>query len=367
MKNFFVKLLLFFNILLVFVLLLSYLSLFVSPESIWIPAFLGLAYPFLFFFNLLFVIAWLALKKRLFLISLAAIMLGWGILSRTIQIAPREKNFEEEEEITPVKVLTYNVRAFNQYKWLKNDEAGDNIFKFITESRADIICIQEFALDEASRLMKIYSSSNNAHIHNISHNKKRIFGLATLTSHPILQKGSVFKENISNGCIYTDVLIKKDTVRIYNSHLQSIHLGKTAYVFLDSVSFISDEKQVREIKEISIKFKDAYIERAKQAKLISEHINKSPYPVIVCGDFNDTPVSYTYQRIKGIYLQDAFREAGAGICNTYAGGKIPTFRIDYILHDKSFKPFNFKRHKVYYSDHYPLTVDFVIEKNVPQN
>lgn len=100
--------------------------------------------------------------------------------------------------------------------------------------------------------------------------------------------------------------------------------------------------------------------RAFQARKVADHIKKSPYPVIVCGDFNDTPVSYAYRKVKG-ELKDAFVEAGWGISNSY-NGELPSFRIDYILHDKKFKAVNYSRDRVVYSDHFPVRCRLSMEQ-----
>ena len=109
-------------------------------------------------------------------------------------------------------------------------------------------------------------------------------------------------------------------------------------------------------KNIIRKLRTGYIKRARQVDIISAHIDKSPYAVIVCGDFNDPPFSYAYHRITR-NLQDAFKNSGNGIASTYIH-KYSTYRIDYILHSPSLKSFNFKRLKVELSDHYPIICVF---------
>ena len=109
------------------------------------------------------------------------------------------------------------------------------------------------------------------------------------------------------------------------------------------------------LQNMAIRLKSAFLLRSNQAKVISAHLSKSPYPVIVCGDFNDTPISYAYRTIsKG--LTDAFVNSGKGFGNTLVG-PIPYFRIDFVLHDKKLKSGHFRTIKTNpLSDHHPLTV-----------
>jgi len=116
------------------------------------------------------------------------------------------------------------------------------------------------------------------------------------------------------------------------------------------------EKSRSKTKRIFYKFKTAFQKRALQVNIVSEHIKDSPYPVIVCGDFNDTPVSYTYHQISK-NLNDAFSETGSGIGRTYAN-ILPAFRIDYILYDDFFDSHNYIIHTIEISDHYPISCYF---------
>ncbi len=168
-----------------------------------------------------------------------------------------------------------------------------------------------------------------------------------------------FKESL-NGCIFTDLVIRGDTIRIYNCHLQSVRLRKDYNDLLDSLIFNYSEKQLDELKEVSVRMRQAYIQRAEQVDILARHINASPYPVIVCGDFNDTPVSYAYKKISKD-LKDAFVIAGNGIGHSFRGN-LPYVRIDYILCGDPFKIIDYNTEKVRWSDHYPVTARFILSE-----
>ena len=135
-------------------------------------------------------------------------------------------------------------------------------------------------------------------------------------------------------------------------HLQSIAFSKDDYKYIDDLQNDVETEDIEHSKSIINRLKRAYIKRAKQAELIHASIASSPYPVIVCGDFNDTPASYAKNKIA-TDLEDAFVESGNGFGRSYIG-KFPSFRIDYILHSKEFESYHFRTIKEEYSDHYPI-------------
>jgi endonuclease/exonuclease/phosphatase family metal-dependent hydrolase len=186
------------------------------------------------------------------------------------------------------------------------------------------------------------------------------FGIATLSRYPIVEKGVVpFDREGTNMCIYTDIDYNGKIVRVYNMHLQSLHFKQTDLEFLKSLNF-SDEQTLAGAKNIFSRFKHAFIRREEQAKTIREHINDCPYPVVLCGDFNDTPLSYSYELLKGDLI-DAFQEKGTGIGSTY-NGAFPLLRIDYVLHSANLQLHYFEKKKEDLSDHYPLVAYFTFDE-----
>lgn len=363
MKALIYKIIKYLNLIFVTALLLAYLSVFISPEKFWLLAFFGLAYPFLLMINILFVIFWIYKKRMFFLISFISIILGWNYLATYIQLPLKNQNKEKNEN--PLNILSFNVRLFDLYNWIENENTSDKIFEFINTNNFDIICLQEFFTKNSGTLsldsiLKRLNTKYHTHIDYTIENKDYNYGIATLSRYPIVNRGVINFSNSSNSSIYTDILIHKDTIRIFNNHLQSIRFNKNNYSFISNSKALKDDERLKEIKDISFRLRDAFIKRANQANILAKHIENSPYSVIVCGDFNDVPVSYTYRKMKS-KLNDSFIEAGKGIGTTYVG-KFPAFRIDFIFHSKELKCTNFDIPDIHLSDHFPVTSEFVLER-----
>ena len=349
------------NLLAVFALCLSYLSSYIPPSSFLMLPFAGLAYPYILLLNLVFIIFWLLSKKRFALISIIAILLGWNQLGRLVRINPSSS---ENLEVHQTKVLSYNIQNFLNInaantKYVDDFSNEKNIIEFIKTQNADIICLQEMLYDRESPETfpdKLGHKFNcpNYYYENYYISRKKIDAIATFTRHKIIENGHLEFEGKSIG-IFNDLLIKDDTVRVYNLHLASIHLKKEDYEFM---SDISNQKESDNFKastqNIISKLKQAYLKRARQANEVTNHISACKYPVIICGDLNDTPLSYVYEEVSN-NLKDAFVQSGSGFGASYAGDDFPSLRIDYIFHDKQFSSTNFKTHKIFLSDHFPIS------------
>jgi endonuclease/exonuclease/phosphatase family metal-dependent hydrolase len=163
-----------------------------------------------------------------------------------------------------------------------------------------------------------------------------------------------FKDSTDNISIFTDVRMYGDTVRVYNLHLESIRFRKKDYEALKTFTGNEDQTNLDGPQLIIERMRRAFIRRARQTDEIRKHLESCPHPIILCGDFNDTPNSYTYHQIAK-NLNDAFHEAGSGMGTTYIG-MIPFLRIDYILYSPEFfTPLFFRIIPKKLSDHYPIS------------
>ncbi len=350
------------NVFFAFFLIGSLLAGKINPEKNCIPAFLGLMYPVLLYINVGFALIWLFMRKRWFFISLFAIIAGYNTLPKYFQCGFIPKKYAQEQTFT---IVSFNVQSFRTFYYHESQEYLDSIALFLKSLNPHIICFQEYYndLESDKNIMNFLKKSLDMDYNYVGsrllRDKRYQFGLAVISKFPITDTGKILNINYevddfstTNYAIYTDINIDKDTFRLYNVHLESFKISEDENIINYFESGIMDEIKKGSLKELLSRLKTAFIFRSRQLQIIREHINNSPYPVIVCGDFNDTPASWAYaQMSKG--LQDAFVIAGRGTGKTYVG-RYPSLRIDYILTDEKINIHKFDVPDVIFSEHYPI-------------
>jgi endonuclease/exonuclease/phosphatase family metal-dependent hydrolase len=336
-------------------LCISYLAPFVSPESFWFIAFFGLAYPVLLLINLVFFFYWILVLNVRVLLSMLVIVAGWAHVQSLVQFNFSSSSASDSSQI---KVMSYNVRLFDLYNWSHNTQTRNKMFNVIADEGPDIMCLQEFYLDDSGEFptldtLILFQKAKNYHAEYTTNLRgKHHWGIATFTKYPIINKGKILFETESNNiCIYTDILKGTDTLRIYNLHLQSVHMDNADYKLMDSLE-ANKKGDLESSRNLMRRLKKAFIKRAAQVDLVAESINKCNYSMIVCGDFNDTPNSYVYHMLSS-KLEDTFVESGYGLGRTY-DRRLTSVRIDYILKTPDIQSFETHTIKESYSDHYPL-------------
>ena len=355
LRKFLHRVLLAVNVFFAVALLMSYLAVYISPENLALPAFFGLAYPYILLINILLAIAWAVMLRYEALISVLVIAVGYTHLSNYFQITRSNGNREGT-----FKVMSYNLMLFTDFG-NQNSNSEKRVLEFLKSQQPDILCLQEFYVDgdpvqKDTSVVNALGGKYYSHMKVTRSGKNRYFGIVTYSKFPIAGKGEIIHPRSSSLTIFTDIIIEKDTFRIYNNHLQSFRLKKIERSFFEEMASQYDKEALGDMKNLSVSLKRAFIRRAQQAEVLKGQINHSRYPVIVAGDFNDTPVSYSYMKIrKG--LNDAFVNSGYGAGFTYKGN-YPANRIDYILYDNSLKCKYFDIIKVRFSDHYPVSAYF---------
>ncbi|MBL0309794.1 MAG: endonuclease/exonuclease/phosphatase family protein [Bacteroidetes bacterium] len=360
------------NILALLVLLASCLAAYINPAKHWQFAFIGFAFPVVLVMNFFFLVLWIAKRDRFGLLPLFAIVLSWSFIQSTFAM-----NFKEDSKEEGIKLMSWNVKSFDLYNWSHNKETRTTMLALIEKEQPDVLCMQEFY-------------TNNLFFHNLEYFRDTLgypyyyfppnvdlykfyktkapknnwktdllnqqWGVAIFSKFPIGEKGKIdFDNSLSNGGIYADIQIKGQTLRLFNVHFQSIHLGQDDYATLDSLE-TKQQTNLQGIKSIVRKMKRAYTRRSIQVNAVKEHLDEFNGLKILCGDFNDVPVSYTYKTAEE-GLNDAFIEKGKGFGATYAH-RLSIFRIDYHLYSPSIKINSYRTITKPLSDHYPVVTTF---------
>ena len=315
-----------------FALLMSYLLPYVSPKTFPLLSVLSLGVPVLIIINVLFVLYWVILLHRKVLLSLIVLVFGISHISSLYKI----KGKSSEEIVSTLSFLSYNVHSFNRFKWIDSDVIPQDISSLIKEENPDIFCAQEFYnnpdVDFKQYLYKYeYFNHDN-----------RELALVIFSKYPFINKGSLNFEKTANNVIYGDIVIKSDTIRVYNVHLQSHRISS-------KTNDLAKADSQKLLKRIQTSFKM----QQSQAEQLITHMKSSPYRNIVLGDFNNTAYSYVYEKIKSQNLQDAFKVAGKGFGKTFNFKLFPA-RIDFILVHKDSEVIDYKSFDIEFSDHYPI-------------
>lgn len=338
------KIMYFFNIVLVGVTIIAYVLPFLAPKLFPFLSVFSLILPLLLIVNFLFFVYWLLQLKRRMFISGIVLLLGITFINKFYKFS--ETNLPETEN--DFTIMSYNVRLFNLFEWLPNKKVPQEITKFISNENPDILCIQEYSPVDSID----FSQYKNKFID--IDGKKNKYGQAIYSKYKIINKGEISFPNSSNKVIFADILRKKDTIRVYSMHLQSIKISTD----------INEKIDEAKSKYIFNRISAAFAEQQQQAELIKANVDQCNLPKIICGDMNNSAFSYVYRLIKGD-LKDAFEEAGSGFGKSYNFKYYPA-RIDYFLVEKTFEVKEYVTYdKFFNSDHYPLAtrLELIREEN----
>jgi len=318
----------FINSVFAFLLILAYLLPFLKPSILGSFAGVSLLTPLFILINVLFVLYWLIRMKRTIFLSLIVLGLGFTNISRFYKISGKKTMLVDD-----IKLMSYNVRMFNKYKWIKDDSIPQKIETLIATKSPDILCFQEFSPNSNINLDYPYK-------YEVYSKESKRFGHAIYSRFPILSKGNLALENTANNIIYIDVKIDQDTLRIYNVHLQSLKINPK-----------KEDINQENANKLRHRIGEAFLAQQNQVERLIAHQKTTDHKVIIAGDFNNTAFSWPYSALlEG--KNDAFVEAGKGFDKTYDFA-FP-MRIDFVLVDEEIEINSFKTYRDAYSDHYPI-------------
>jgi endonuclease/exonuclease/phosphatase family metal-dependent hydrolase len=335
---------------------------YINPSRFWPAGIAGLASPFLFLLNVVLLPLWIILGKKRWIYPLAAILLSAGAALRTWAIHPfSENSLEKSAGSREFTIMTYNTSNMGLKYFTEEKAVRNNVYNTIVFAQADILCLQEF-----------YTNDRPDYTHNIDSIKQKAgyeyhfftkdkthwetwyYGIALFSHHPILHAEAIpcgfSAAGSGSSFLQADLVIHGDTIRVITGQL-------TSYMFRKEEVKAAMDLHVRPLLR---KMKQTFAQRSAQALQLAALIKESPFPVIVCGDLNDTPVSFTYQTVAR-RLQDAFLQCGNGWGRTMAYYS-PSLRIDYVLPAKAFSVHGCNTLRVADSEHFPVIARLSLKK-----
>jgi len=293
--------------------------------------FLNLMVPFIILINFFFFIFWIIKLKWPFVMFVFSVLISYNDWERFYKLPnngiPVSKG---------LKLMSFNVRLFNSYNWIDQENIPESILSFVNEESPDILCLQEFS-KEFSPSFKSYPYH---YIKSSSKNGQN--GLCILSKYPLYNRGFIPFENSNNGAMFAEIFYKRDTLRIYNLHLESLRIN-----FKDTLlTRVNSKKFINRITDV---IKKQEVQMAEFEKIDKNNLN----PSIICADLNNNAFSKIYRGIKNKRI-DAFSIAGNGLGGTYNLVNFP-FRIDFIFFDPRMEIIEFNTHSINLSDHNPVS------------
>lgn len=315
---------------------------FLPGDGYYFLSFFSLAMPFFWLLHALFLLFWIFRWKRMAWWSIGLLFFShW-------QFGPvyRWQKESANDQTSELTLMSYNVKLLNKYRWTQEEHLADSIVSYAQNSQADVLAFQEFDTEFLSAFKdypyQTYSSRDN---------KERSV-VAILSKYPIVSKGRINFPSSSNTAIFADIQLNDRVVRVYNTHFQSLKL-----MARDNQEVLKDTTKSKWAQKLSFFYERigrSFDKQESQSVLLSAHKERSPYPNIVLGDFNNNQFSSVYHTIR-TDMKDTFFEKGMGFGSTFKFVFLP-LRIDYVLVDKAFEVNDHQVAELPYSDHFPILV-----------
>lgn len=340
----------------ILLLFLSFPAWYVSPIRTAFFSFMGIAFPIIFSANILCLLFWVLLKKWNFVIIIGiALLVCYKPITTFFPLNIKSQKAPEES----LKVLTYNVMGFLREA---RRNSAHPLLEYIAKTDADIVCLQEYMISKTGKSLltqkdvdKVLSKYPYRSITGLEYSGKyHTYGLACFSKYPITNTREFTFESSYNGAAVYTININGKTYLVANNHLESNKISDSDKKLYGNLLVKRDTRTAYEVtSNIRRRLGRGYNKRASQVQKVSDYINLQTFDkLIVCGDFNDTPISYAYKKMKG-NLTDAYTSTSFGPGITYYEDYF-LFRIDYILHSKNLKSHKTTVDRVKFSDHYPV-------------
>lgn len=359
LKKFSVNLIAGANVATVAMMCLSGYSDHLSPEKYPTLFCLGIAFPVMLLANCAFLFFWLIFKWQKIWIPI----IGYVLVFSPIRIY-FPLNFSQSPPEDAIKIISYNVCTYGgNYKY---ENAFDTIYSYLQKEKPDIVCVQEDVDSWRKYVLQKYQQTfayNDTTV--FVENSKLYNAVGIHTRYPILKKEKILYSSTANGSVAYFLQVGKDTILVINNHLEGTHLSAEDRAKYKNLlrGRIGQDTVREESKHLLHKLENAAVIRAPQSEAVHQYVeDHRQYPIIVCGDFNDSPISYT-RRVIAQGLTDCYVETGKGLGLSY-NQKGFFFRIDHIFCSEHFEPYQcVVDDKIDYSDHNPIVCWLKLKKN----
>lgn len=320
-----------------------------SPELSVVYPFINLLLPVLLVANLAYLLYWAIRWKCWLFIPVLAIAGSWSYLDAIYQFGSKQSATHAGKTLT---VATYNVDSF------QDEGMGyscKSIARYMKEQQVDVVCMQEFGTNKFFTLDSVKHAFAAWPYVYIPSAEKDLLQLALFSKYPLADSALITYGNSNNCSLWCDIEVHGKRIRIFNNHLQTTNVSQNRRRLEKEMA--KDELGGDLTEQAALRLVDAmhqnFVIRARQADTLRTYIEQSPYPLLVCGDLNSVPSSYTYHKVKGENLLDGFQTCGKGYMYTYRYLK-RVLRIDYIFHSKELKGLKYYSPDMDYSDHNPV-------------
>lgn len=342
-------------------MILSVLSPYVNPSRfVWL-AFFGLAFWEILLFNILVFFLLLLMWSRRVWIAVLALVVAIPGINKSYSFGSKMTSTDS------LKVMSYNVHMFQPLDEETTSEGVcDKVINVVREQSPDVLCCQEFTSfkKRVSRANCIELFAKGIDLPYVYYNKKSNYaGNVIFSKWPIakVSEDSGFGQENKYGVMVSVDAGENGTFYLANVHLTSYNLTNNE---IEVIMKPSEQRNSLDSVGMSVarKLKYAYQKRGDEIATVLQAMPPINGPIFMCGDFNDTPMSYVYRQMLKAGFTDTFTKVGRGIKPTYAG-KLPLLRIDYIWANEKVQPLRCDRIRTKASDHYPVILEFTLNNN----
>jgi len=366
LRRFTIRFFLLSNIIIGILFLIACCNAFLHPDKWWFISLLAFLFPLFLILLIILLFIWLFIRGRYVIISLLCLLIGWKNIHAFFGFSLASHDFTHKDSAS-IRIMTWNVRSWDEFSTKKIGSSGHRLpmLELVGKQQADVLCFQEFIEPSDTSKSNIRYVQNQLQFpyyffsrdhHDRSYKYQN--GVIIFSKYPIIattQKHfSANSTSNSESLISTDIQINGKMLRIFTTHLQSVLFKQKDFRSVEIIRNAEDS-MLEASRSLAKKLKYALGLRGYQADMVRGQLDASPYPLVICGDFNDVPNSYTYFHIRG-KLQDAFIAKGFGIGRSYIHIS-PTLRIDYILPSKEFSVIQTMKLTSPYSDHNAVITD----------